>query len=126
MGTLLCEETHLKCTTTTTTQYGWRNVHAWLRAFRGRRRRTRERKFSAVCDSFTREREKHESILRFKTLKRSPIRTVRANRHRVERRFVPENRGEFQTVMHRRERVRVQRKSIPSSDTELHVPRRRF
>ena len=56
---LLCEETHLKCTTTTTTtttQYGWRNVHAWLRAFRGRRRRARERKFCAVCDSFTRER----------------------------------------------------------------------
>merc|ERR1712216_806124 len=113
MGTFLCEETYLKCTTTT--QYGWRNVHAWLRAFRGRRRRTRERKFCAVCDSFTREREKHESILRLKTLQRSPIRTVRPRRHRVERRFVPENRGE---------RVRVQRKSIPSSDTELYVPRR--
>ena len=70
--------------------------------------------------------EQHESVLRLETVSRPHVRTTGPRRHRAEGRRVPENGGEFQTVVHGREGIRIRRESISSSHTEFYVPRRRF
>ena len=73
-----------------------------------------------------RQTEQHESVLRLETVSRPHVRTTGPRRHRAEGRRVPENGGEFQTVVHGREGIRIRRESISSSHTEFYVPRRRF